>query len=409
MADMAKSIHEMSNKRKMYLVGFISLAILISWFELIDRASAAYVDTALIQATATFAIARGFNAIVSVLQSVQVGILGASVTIGEVLDPINDLVEQFSSLMKYAIGSLIIQKILLEIVSNIYFKVFLTISGVALIYVMMSNRASHLALAAKSFIFVLFLRYIIVFAVVMNAMVDSAFLSDRVKNDINILEKYPLDINSVGVDTNMESELKNALTSDLGILVERRSNAELEYNSFGPEIDKLEAEITQIEAQIKESEKNIGIMGRMGMGRDESLRVLDHELSVKESELRTKIQERSAIERDIERLDTDIASIEGKLSGEEEGGFMNSLSSGISNLAGGLVEFRAKVSTFVDQMGDAIPTVLNMMAVFFFRTFILPLVFLYLFLKGFKAIWGIDVRTYLKREVQVLKSAESNQ
>ena len=408
MTDIAKSVLDINNRRKVYLVGGISLAILISWFELIDRASAAYIDTALIQATATFAIARGFNAIVSVLQSVQIGILGASVTIGEVLDPINDLVEQFSSLMKYAIGSLIIQKILLEIVSNIYFKVFLTISGLALIYVVIFDKVSHLALATKSFVFMLFLRYIIVFAVVLNAMVDSAFLNERVEKDINVLEKYPLDINSVGVDSDMESELRNALTSDLTILTERRSHSELEYNNYGPRIETLESEIVQLETRIKEAEQNIGIMGRMGMGRDESLRAIDQELSVKKSELRTKIQERRTIEREIGRLDIDIASIEGKLSGEEEGGFMNSLSSGISNLAGGLVEFRAKVSTFVEQMGNAIPTVLNMMALFFFRTFILPLVFLYVFLKGFQAIWGIDVRTYLKREVQVIKSAENN-
>ena len=49
----------------------------------------------------------------------------ASFGLGEALDPLNDLVEQYSTLMKYAIASLLVQKLLLTITSNIVFKLLL--------------------------------------------------------------------------------------------------------------------------------------------------------------------------------------------------------------------------------------------------------------------------------------------
>jgi len=57
---------------------------------------------------------------------------------------------------------------------------------------------------------------------------------------------------------------------------------------------------------------------------------------------------------------------------------------------------KAKISELVDRMGEAVPTILNLMALYTFRVMILPLLFLYLFLKGFKFIWNIELQDILR-------------
>jgi len=46
-------------------------------------------------------------------------------------------------------------------------------------------------------------------------------------------------------------------------------------------------------------------------------------------------------------------------------------------------------------------TLLDMMILFMMKTLIFPLLFMYLLTKGFKLIWGIDVRTLIKREQKI--------
>lgn len=63
-------------------------------------ASESRLDTASDRAIAAFAVARTINAVVSVIQETQVGVsLGINTTIepGQILDPLNDLIERFST------------------------------------------------------------------------------------------------------------------------------------------------------------------------------------------------------------------------------------------------------------------------------------------------------------------------
>ena len=68
-----------------------------------------YLDSALLKATASFALARGLNGIITVVQesSVSAGVIvEGNVAVGQILDPVNDLVEGFSWVMLASIISL---------------------------------------------------------------------------------------------------------------------------------------------------------------------------------------------------------------------------------------------------------------------------------------------------------------
>lgn len=79
---------------------------------------ASFVHEASERALYSFAIARGINAVISVIQSAEVGFtLAVSATLepGQILDPVNDLVERFSLVMLIASSALWIFRFLSEL------------------------------------------------------------------------------------------------------------------------------------------------------------------------------------------------------------------------------------------------------------------------------------------------------
>ena len=75
------------------------------------------------QSIGIYVVSRGINAVVSVLQTSQINVpLLASAQVGEMLDPVNDAVERLSSIVVWAVGSLLVQRILLEVAASPVFK-----------------------------------------------------------------------------------------------------------------------------------------------------------------------------------------------------------------------------------------------------------------------------------------------
>lgn len=77
------------------------------------------VEAGLKRALVAFALARALNGVISVAQSTEVSLqpagIGVGLSPGEILDPVNDLVEQFSTVMLVASASLGLQRILIGI------------------------------------------------------------------------------------------------------------------------------------------------------------------------------------------------------------------------------------------------------------------------------------------------------
>ena len=84
---------------------FIVLMIALSSTRVLDDYVDDYTDSALTGAALTYATARGINALVSMMQSSEieagVGVVSGSITVGELLDPLNDMIERFSTVMTW--------------------------------------------------------------------------------------------------------------------------------------------------------------------------------------------------------------------------------------------------------------------------------------------------------------------
>ena len=117
-------------QRKMLGVLMLALLLALVWFRPLDTVAEKYAESGLKRAFATFAAARGMNALISTLQSstvnIQVG-AGASLQLGAVLDPLDDLVEQFSALMLAATLSFATQRLLIDVSGAWPVSVLLTV------------------------------------------------------------------------------------------------------------------------------------------------------------------------------------------------------------------------------------------------------------------------------------------
>jgi len=109
------------NRPAMWLLSLALGATLIalSWTGWLDRSAQEQAQTMLTRALVTYAVARSLNGVISVIQETEVAIQPAGVGVklapGEVLDPVNDLIEQFSWIMLASSASLGVQRLMLEI------------------------------------------------------------------------------------------------------------------------------------------------------------------------------------------------------------------------------------------------------------------------------------------------------
>ena len=122
------------NLTRALIVALALTLVAAAWYSPLQQLANAQVDDGLKRALVSFASARTLNAVISVLQGTQLGLQPAGVGVmlapGQVLDPINQMVEQFSSLMLVASVFFGIQKALLAI--GAHWLISLAVSVVAL-------------------------------------------------------------------------------------------------------------------------------------------------------------------------------------------------------------------------------------------------------------------------------------
>ncbi|WGL17871.1 hypothetical protein PVT68_06130 [Microbulbifer bruguierae] len=141
------------------------------------------VETALKRSLVTFGIARSLNAVISVAQGTEVSVtpLGMGLTLapGEVLDPLNDLVERFSGFMLVSSVALGTQRVLIEISSWLPYSIFLVALGFSSL-VLRSFGAQSISewrhYLWRGFVVLAMVRFVVPIAVVGSEWMYSSFL-----------------------------------------------------------------------------------------------------------------------------------------------------------------------------------------------------------------------------------------
>jgi hypothetical protein len=165
--------------QRVALLVAVAVVLALAWMGSLDALARDYVDAGLKRAMLTFAAARSANAIISVAQSTTISAV-VSVSPGQALDPLNDVVEDFSNLMLAASVSLGAQRLLISIGALHVVSGVLTVCLLAWVAFGLRGRASPPWLA-RALLLLLFIR----FAVPITALGSEAAFRLAMDNQYN--------------------------------------------------------------------------------------------------------------------------------------------------------------------------------------------------------------------------------
>lgn len=217
-----QSMHSLSHgtpcrHKKLLSAILLVLAILLFTVPHISRATTPmdaraqeYLDETLVKASAAFAATKALNAVISLVQesSIQLQPLGVGLDLaaGQVLDPINDLVERTSWIFLAAMTSVGIQHFLLRITPWLSVEVLLSIAlalyGLGLWSQAQLGHTVRVA-ALKIAITALVLRLMVPLSVMAYDHIDTLFLAQDYQHHIGAVQQ---------AEQNMEGVHKNILT-----------------------------------------------------------------------------------------------------------------------------------------------------------------------------------------------------
>jgi len=166
------------------LLGIMALAALAGYAPWADARGAAYLEASFARTLAALAATRGLDSAISLAQSSEVSFSfgpGGSVGIGQALDPVNDLVEQYGALLLTSTTALGVQRLGLEI--SRAFGWWLLVPALAAVALAATTagprRRSVLGWARRLFALALFARLAIPTAAWLDETIASRFLEAK--------------------------------------------------------------------------------------------------------------------------------------------------------------------------------------------------------------------------------------
>lgn len=187
-----------------------------------DRAGFDYTEQGLRRALVTFAVARSLNGVISVAQGTEVAVEPAGVGVnfapGQILDPINDLIEQFSWVMLASATSLGLQRLLIEVFATPFFTYGLALVGGALLTSLWWPRwrdARVTTLAMRLTLLLVLVRFAVPLAAMVSEGVYALFLAERYEASTQAIEQAATRIGNVNGATARNVEPPPSSVSDV--------------------------------------------------------------------------------------------------------------------------------------------------------------------------------------------------
>ena len=210
----------MSNSRPRFLLGAVGVLLaVLAWLPWLDHSADGHYEAAFQRALITFGLARTLNGVVSVVQGTEFSVhpagVGLTLAPGEVVDPINDLIERFSWLMLASTTSLGMQKILMDI--SAWWGISLILTLAVLLYLRFTAAGAPSpawqAAAGRFLLLALFLRFAMPLMVVMNHAVYQVFMDEDYQQSTQMIEKTTEEIEGMTREETEPAEDEGLLDS----------------------------------------------------------------------------------------------------------------------------------------------------------------------------------------------------
>ena len=185
--------------RPWLLTALLLLVVVFSSITSVDRYAEREYEALFQRAFVTFALARTLNGLISAVQGTELALqpagVGVTLTPGEILDPVNDLVERFSWIMLGATISLGIQQVLLDVGQWWGVRLLVALLGTAWLVVRIrqsrtarEGRAGLEQALLRALIIVLFVRFAVPVAMIANEALYRLFLEARYVESAEVIE-----------------------------------------------------------------------------------------------------------------------------------------------------------------------------------------------------------------------------
>lgn len=210
--------------RRVFNSLIVVLVVALGFSGVADRTSRTVAEDSLARALVTFAAARTLNSVISAAQGTEVALepggVGVVLSVGEALDPINDLIERFSGVMLVAASSIGLQNILLRITSWWGMNAALAAIALAALISIWSPRLSGTRIgtfATRMLLMMVFVRFAIPVLIIATNLVSVVFLDDELDESTSSLQATSMEIEALG-------EVSPQLPADDESLMDRLGN-----------------------------------------------------------------------------------------------------------------------------------------------------------------------------------------
>lgn len=215
-------------KRRKYLWTVLVLIVVLAALSgVVDTASENYAESAFKRALVTFAVARTLNGVISVAQGTEVALepggVGVNLSVGQILDPINDLVERFSGVMLVAASSLGLQNILLDMTAWWGVTAMLIAAAVftiTTVWVPPLRESKVARVASRTLLIVLFIRFAVPLLIIGTNLVSDQFLASGQAEATAALEATRSEIEALDGETSASADTERSIMDRLGAIID---------------------------------------------------------------------------------------------------------------------------------------------------------------------------------------------
>lgn len=237
--------------RKWLFSLLLLLLVVLSLTPFVDQRAAADYEELFQRAFITFALARTINGVISVVQGTEVALqpagVGVTLTPGEILDPVNDLVERFSWIMMGATISLGIQNVLLDVSAWWVIQALVAVLAAwVLIRLWYPGQGSKLrgVILKRVLLMLLFLRFAVPVMLIANDMLYQQFLEHRYEQSTEVITLAGEELEQLREETSVEEA--DAADDSMLETIARAWNDSVESIDLSGRLKRMQAQAGEI-------------------------------------------------------------------------------------------------------------------------------------------------------------------
>ena len=379
-----------SRPRLVVFVIMIMALSALSFHGALDSFASEKVKATTTETVGIYAVAKGINAAVSVIQSAQFGPVVASVKPGQILDPLNDAIERLSGIAVWAIGSLFLQQIVLDVAESSVFKWLFGAVGLLTLCALLplgsarvSGRACRVSGMSEEmldrscmgvvriFVVLAVLRFIVPVFIACSFLVSEMLVQSHLeqnKNELAVLE------NELAVNQDTASPESAGLVAEKKDSVKELAVLQKTEVDYQKQYDDV---ITEIKALKEKAGFRRFVPERLG-GKAPGPEV--DTLKAEQEDLERKLED---IKRQIDEKNSELDCLDRKIEGKRCGSVLERLNlkdrfTGLTDRASKLKEIPGRLA---DSMNDYLISIAKMLIVLLIKNILFPLLFLYIAMK----------------------------